>query len=76
MRVFTLDIEEFTKNANVIKEEVLKALERDGLLKKSAVEIGEDYAVVISEPGWFGKMFHKLKGEDKAALRIYVMKAV
>jgi len=76
MRTWTMDLEDFQKNANVIKEEILHALERDGLLKKPVSEIGDQYAVVIAEPGWLGKLFHKIKGEERNAVRIYVMKQV
>ncbi len=76
MRMFNMDLEDFQKSANVIKEEVLNALERDGLLKKPVAEIGNQYAVVIAEPAWFGKLFQKLKGDKRDAVRIFVMKDV
>lgn len=77
MRTLSMDIEELMKTGNVVKEAVLAALEKDGLLKKPASEIGDSYVVVVAEPRWFGKLFRKVTGkEDEKELRIYVMKAL
>lgn len=76
MRLYTLDVTDLTTNANKIKEEVLLALERDGLLKKPAAEICTSYAVTMNEPGWFGRLFRKVIGEKEGSLTIRVMREV
>jgi hypothetical protein len=50
---------EMLKNANAVKEVVLWALEREGLLTKPAAEIGERYAIVLHKKGWFGVLWDK-----------------
>ena len=64
MEMYSMDITDLTAMANTVKEQVLGGLERDGLLKKSATEIAEEYAVVLSKPGWLGKLFAKLSSES------------
>lgn len=79
MQIYSLDVEDLTKNANIVKEAVLAALEKDGLLKKPATEIAEEYAIVISKPGWLGKFWKKLhqgNAEDAKNLRYDVVKSV
>lgn len=64
METYTLTTEDMTKNANSLKETLLLALERDGLLKKKAEEIAASYVVVVRKRGWFGKFFKRLAGEE------------
>lgn len=51
MYTFTDQDVQLTQNANAIKESLLIALERDGLLKKPATEIAASYVVVIHRQG-------------------------
>lgn len=77
MRILQMDAEELMKISNVVKEEVLRALEKDGHLKKSAAEIADEYVVVVAERSWLGKLFQKVKEkEEDKGLRIYAMKVV
>jgi hypothetical protein len=72
-----MDVEELMKISNAVKEEVLRALEKDGHLKKPAAEIAEEYVIVVSERTWLGKLFQKAKEKDEdKGLRIYAMKIV
>lgn len=69
-------VADLTKNCNLVKEILLSALERDGLLKKPAAEICQDYAVVLAEPGWLGRLFRKVTGEKDGDLQIRILKSV
>lgn len=70
------DIGDLTTKCNLTKEVLLEALERDGLLKKPAVEICSEYAVVLSQPNWLGRLFRKIAGEGEGHVTIRIMKAV
>lgn len=76
MHVYSLDIEDMTQNANIVKEAMLAVLEKEGLLKKPAAEIAAEYAVIISKPGWLGQLFKGIKADDKNSLRYDVVKSV
>jgi hypothetical protein len=60
--VYTSSEGEVIKNANTVKECVLQALERDGLLTKPAAEIGASYVVVVHRQGWLGRLFKRPAG--------------
>lgn len=76
MKSYPMEIDDLTRVGNTIKEQLLKVLEREGLLAKPADEIAAKYAVVVSEPTWFGTLFAKLKKDEKSGLRVYIMKEV
>ena len=78
MNIYSMDLEDLTKSANVIKESLLFALERDGLLKKPAKEVAEAYVVVLHKRGWLGELFRWVWGEDKSenSLKVSIMKSV
>jgi hypothetical protein len=78
MQIYSLDIEDMTQNANIVKEAMLAVLEKEGLLKKPAHEIAAEYAVIISKPGWLGQLFKgiKVNTEDSNKLRYDVVKSV
>jgi hypothetical protein len=78
MTLYSMSIDDMTENANTVKECLLFTLEREGLLKKPATEIAEEYAIVCSKPGWFGTLWKKLKpNEDtKKNVRYDVVKSV
>lgn len=78
MTIYSMDFEDMNKNANIVKEAVLSALEKDGLLKKPAGEIAAEYAIVVSKAGWFGTLWKRLKaeGNDSKDLRYDVVKSV
>lgn len=77
MTIYSLDVTDMTNNANLVKDVLLAVLEADGLLTKPSAEIASNYAVVVSKPGWLGKFFHKLQGNDSDKnLRFDVLKRV
>lgn len=77
MKIYEMELAQMTEMGNTVKETILFALERDGLLNKPATEIASAYAVVLVEPGVLGKLFRKLVGEDqKGGLKVHVMKVV
>lgn len=78
MTLYSMDIEQLTSNLNVAKEMLLEALEREGLLKGSAKEIGEKYAVIIHKRGWLGSLWAKwFEGlKDEAGFRVTLVKIV
>lgn len=78
MMIYSLSCEDLTKHANAIKEALLGALERDGLLKKPAADICASYIVTLTEAGWFGRLFKRMCGQEvpKGSLAIDVFKAV
>lgn len=77
-RICSSDSEEMVTQANIIKDVVLEALEREGLLTKPAKEIGEMYAVVFHKRGWFGACWAKCFGDEKRDnyFRINLLKSV
>lgn len=78
MEIYSMDATDFTQHANQVKEILLDALERDGLLKESAANIAVTYAVVVSKPGWLGSLWKRLTNnkDDKQNLRYDVVKSV
>lgn len=77
MQLYTMETSDMQKNANVVKEALLGALEREGLLKESAESIATKYAVVISKPGWLGTLFKRINGTyEKNTLAVDVVKVV
>lgn len=77
LQIYSMDIADLTKNANIVKEATIAALERDGLLKKPAQDIAAEYAVVISKVGWFGQLWKRLNlSENKDELRYDIVKSV
>lgn len=78
LQYYSMDIADMNKNANVVKEAVLFSLEKEGLLKKPAVEIAAEYAIVVSKVGWFGKLWKKLNQDDDDSknLRYDVVRSV
>lgn len=55
-----MDMGQLQTNANTIKEILLEGLEKEGLLKGTAKEIGSKYAVVAHKKGWLGKLLGRL----------------
>ena len=77
MYVYSISAEDMTKNANVVKETVLAGLEREGLLKKAAKEIAEEYAIVIHKRGWMGSLWDKwFEGVEKDCFRVSFVKVI
>jgi hypothetical protein len=70
--------ETILKNANTVKESVIFALEREGLLKEPAEAICAKYVVVVHKEGWFGRLFKRITGGtyDKDAVAVDVVKRV
>lgn len=78
MTVYSLTTEDMTRDANLVKELLLTKLEKEGLLKKPAAEIAQEYVVTFSKPGWFGSLFDKITGkkEDEGRLIVDVFKRI
>jgi len=77
MEMYSMDLMSLTKNANEIKDTVLAALEREGLLKVPAAEIADKYVVVLHKEGWLGRSFKRIVGKyEPNALAIDVLKQV
>lgn len=74
--IYSMTSDDLTANANIVKEQVLAALSRDGLLKAPPEELAEKYTVVVVKPGILGKLFRKIQGVDPNRLEIQVLKAV
>jgi lipocalin len=75
-----MGLDNLTANYNLVKDEVIRALEREGHLNKKANEVAGDYVVVLHEADWYGRMWMKAQGidpkKDGKALRIMVAKSV
>jgi hypothetical protein len=76
-QLYTMETSDMQKNANIVKEALLGALEREGMLKESGEVIASRYAVVISKPGWLGSVFKRMSGTfEKNMLAVDVVKVV
>lgn len=80
MSMYSMTEADMTENANLVKEHLLEALERDGILKEGAAkEISGKYVVVQTKPSCLGRIWMALKGvkeEDRGSLYIQIMKTV
>lgn len=74
--IYSMTSDDLTANANVVKEQVLAALSRDGLLKAPPEEIAEKYPVVVVKSGILGRLFRKIQGLEPNKLEVQVLKAV
>lgn len=77
MKAYTMMDEDLTKFANQIKECVLAHLANIKLLTEEETnEFLSTHAVVVSTPGFFGKLWCKFRGEDpkKDSPIIYIAK--
>lgn len=78
MYLYSATIEEMTTNANIVKESLLAALDREGLLKKSAEELAKEYAIILHKKSWLGRAWDSLfdnlaKGTD---IRVDVVRRI
>jgi len=56
-----MSMEEYTLNANQVKELVLERLERDGLIShKKAIDYTENWQIIVIKPSWFSRWSEKL----------------
>jgi len=77
MELYSMTLVDLTVHGNGVKEALLHALERDGLLKEGAEAISKKYVVLIHKPSWFGRAIASLIGMDKKdQLTITVAKIV
>lgn len=79
MKVYSLTVEEVTRDMNQAKEIFLVALEREGIIEKGmTVTIAGNYSIVISEKGFFGSVWDRVCGrkKDENGLQIDVVKRV
>ncbi len=79
--LYSMSPENLLTNMNVAKDVLLAGLEREGLLKGMAKEIGEKYGLVIHKKGWFGSLWERLFGgmkDEKGAegFRVTMVKIV
>lgn len=77
MHIYTQDLEDMNKHANLVKEVVLESLEREGFLKIPAAEIGARYAVILHKKGWLGELWDKwFAGVKEGSFKISFVKIV
>ena len=77
MYMYSMDTETMLSNANTAKEVVLAGLEAEGLLKGTAKEIGEKYALVAHKKGWFGSLWSRMfEGKKDDAMLMTLVKKV
>lgn len=77
MNIYGQDLEALNKHANIIKEVVLEGLEREGLLKAPAAEVGARYAVILHKKGWLGQFWDKwFTGINEGSFKISFVKIV
>jgi len=61
-------LDEDVLNANIIKDVVLRKLEKDKIItEKQFQEYSENYNIVIIKYSWFEKWFNKIKSKNKEA---------
>lgn len=63
LTVLNTTTEEMLVIVNLVKQQVLDGLEKECLLKGSAAQIGEQYAVIIHKRGWLGRCMEKFFGD-------------
>lgn len=66
---------ELQNAANVVKESVLTALERDGVIADSTA-LCERYAVVLVSRGWFGRVLDKVFGVEQGAVQFRLVRVL
>ncbi len=75
-KVYMYGPAELTETANQVKEILLETLEREGLLAEGtdAQTIAATYAVICYTPGWFGKVWEKVRGTTSDTWRFAILK--
>lgn len=77
-KAWLMDEDFLTHQANQYKEAFLEALvENDFITDDQAIEIADNYAIIIKRQGWLGRKWDKLKpGEktDKDDIQIEIVK--
>lgn len=76
--MYSMSTDDLTANGNSVKESLLAALERDGVLKTGdAGELSKKYVVLVHRPSWFGRTLAALIGKDgKDTLCVTIAKIV
>jgi hypothetical protein len=74
--MYTFDELQLTEALNNGKDELLRMLEREGLLKKTAEEIGQDYALIIRKKNMLGTIIEKLFPIGEKDARVSVVKVL
>lgn len=72
--IYTMTTESLVENANVVKDALLLALEKEGLLKASAEEIGSKYGVLMTKPSWWGRFNKYFTKREENRLHIRIVK--
>ena len=62
--------------ANQVKEVLLLSLEREGALNKSAQELLENYAIVVSKKGWLGQYLDRILGGNPNDMRLTLVRVI
>ncbi len=62
MKAYTLTNEDFTKEANTIKEVFLKSMVKAGEIPQEQADKMNMYCVIAAEKGFFGKFWDKIWG--------------
>lgn len=68
-----VSMEEYTLNANQVKELVLERLERDKLItQEKAIEYAENWQIIVLKPSWFSRWAEKLGFNKKGYMFKFV----
>ena len=72
-----MNLEQINKNANLIKECLVKAMKVDGLLTQDqADDVAENWAVIMKPKHFLGKIWDKILGDDEDVMKVQIVKRV
>lgn len=77
MKAYTMTAAALTENGNQLKEVFLSAMVTEGKLTQEQADDMNDYCLIVSEKGFFGRFWDKIlwkKGDDN--MKINVVKVV
>lgn len=80
MMIYNLTLEELIRNANIIKEVLIEALAKEGLLKDPKLDpeiLCNRYAVILKPKGLLGDIWDKIQGNVKDdQIKIEIVKSL
>ena len=75
--MYTLTLEDMTRNANSVKEELLNALHRKEFITKEQLDdLSANYCMIMHRKGTFGKLWDKVRGITGDDLRVSLVKVI
>lgn len=70
-----MDCDDLTRNANTYKEVFIEAMvENDYITDEQAVELSENFAIIVRHKGWLGRQWDKACGKNSPDTIIDVVK--